>query len=57
MPSGGYRPKKTLTKTQIRKLQQAYEQAGAITESVKKLETEEQAEVTKSIEEDLNALY
>jgi hypothetical protein len=57
MPSGGYRPKKPLTKAQVRKLQQAYEQAGVITESVKKLESEEQAEVTKSIEEDLNALY
>lgn len=57
MPSGGYRPKKPLTKAQLRKLQLAYEKAGTITESVKKLETEEQAEIAKNIEEDLNALY
>ncbi len=48
-PSGWGRPK-PLTKTQIRKLQEAYLHAGAITEEVRKKEQEEQCNINNNTE-------
>ncbi len=45
MPSWGYRPKKPLTKAQIRKMQEAYSRADEITAEVEKREQEEQKQV------------
>ncbi|NRH20752.1 hypothetical protein HOO68_01765 [Candidatus Gracilibacteria bacterium] len=57
MPSGGQHHKKPLTKAQIKKLEQAYATAGAITESVKTLEKEEQDTIKNEIEKNLNLFY
>lgn len=57
IPSGWQHHKKPLTKWQIKKLQEAYANAGAITESVKSLEKEEQIEVKEQIEKELNILF
>lgn len=57
MPSGWQHHKKPLTKAQIKKLEQAYASAGAITESVKTLEKEEQDTVKNEIEKNLNLFY
>lgn len=56
-PSGGQHNKKPLTKWQIKKLQQAYATAGAISESVKSLEEQEQVTTQKEIEEGLKLLF
>jgi hypothetical protein len=52
MPSWGYRPKKPLTKAQIRKMQEAYKNADTITAHVKALEKQE----AKNAEEELKSL-
>ena len=57
IPSWGQHNKKPLTKWQIKKLQAAYANAGAITESVKSLEQEEQSEIQSKIENDLKLLF
>lgn len=57
IPSGGQHHKKPLTKWQIKKLQQAYATAGAISESVKSLEEKEQEKMKKEIEDDLKLLF
>lgn len=57
IPSWGQHHKKPLTKWQIKKLQAAYATAGAITESVKTLEKEEQTRIQNEIEKDLNLLF
>ena len=41
MPSGGYRPKKPLSRAQLRKMQEAYKHADTITAHVKQLEKNE----------------
>ena len=41
MPSGWYRPKKPLSRAQIRKMQEAYTHADTITARVKELEKDE----------------
>ena len=56
-PSGLQHSKKPLTKWQIKKLQQAYATAGAISESVKSLEEQEQVTTQKEIEEGLKLLF
>lgn len=56
IPSGAQHSKKPLTKWQIKKLQQAYATAGAISESVKTLEEQEQEKIQKEIEEGLKLL-
>ena len=56
-PSGWQHSKKPLTKSQIKKLQLAYETAGAITESVKTLEEEEQEKIQKEVEEGLRMIF
>lgn len=57
IPSGWQHHKKPLTKWQIKKLQEAYANAGAITESVKSLEKKEQIEIKEQIEKELNILF
>jgi hypothetical protein len=57
IPSWWQHHKKSLTKWQIKKLQAAYATAGAITESVKFLEKEEQAKIQSEIKKDLNLLF
>ncbi len=56
-PSGGQHSKKPLTKAQIKKRQQAYANAGAISESVKNLEEQEQEKVQREIEDGLKMLF
>ena len=41
LPSGWYRPKKPLSRAQIRKMQEAYTHADAVTARVKELEKDE----------------
>ena len=53
MPSGGYRPKKTLSREQLRKMQEAYKHADKITETVRVKEKNEQEGLLDSIEKDL----
>ena len=57
IPSGWQHHKKPLTKWQIKKLQEAYAKSGAITESVKEQEMEEQIQTKNKIEKDLNLLF
>jgi hypothetical protein len=57
IPTGGQHSKKPLTKAQIKKLEQAYAAAGAISESVKSLEEQEQEKVQREIEEGLKMLF
>ncbi len=57
IPSWWQHHKKPLTKWQIKKLQEAYANAGAITESVKSLEKEEQKNIKNEIEKNLNLFY
>ncbi len=56
-PPSGHHSKKPLTRSQIKKLQQAYANAGAITEEVKSLEKEEQMKTKNEIENDLQLLF
>ncbi len=57
IPSDWQHRKKPLTKSQIKKLQLAYETAGAITESVKSLEKQEQEKIKKEIEDGLKLFF
>ena len=57
IPSGWQHHKKPLTKWQIKKMQEAYANAGAITESVKSLEKEEQINTKNKIENELNLFF
>lgn len=57
IPSGGQHSKKPLTKWQIKKLQQAYATAGAISESVKNIEEKEQKKVQREIENGLKMIF
>ena len=57
IPSGWQHHKKPLTKWQIKKMQEAYANAGAITESVKSLENEEQINTKNKIENELNLFF
>ena len=52
MPSGGYHPKKPITKKQLLRMQEAYKNADTVTATVKKLEKKE----AKSAEETLKSL-
>lgn len=56
-PPSGHHSKKPLTRNQIKKLQQAYANAGAITEKVKSLEEEEQVKIQDKIEDDLRLIF
>lgn len=55
-PPSGHHRKKPLTRAQIQKLQSAYASANAITESVKKIEEEEQQRIQEEIQKNLNLL-
>ncbi len=57
IPSGGQHSKKPLTKWQIKKLQQAYEIAGAISQSFKSLEEVEQEIVQREVEDKLKLFF
>ena len=57
IPSGWQHNKKPLTKWQIKKLQQAYAAAGAISESVKSLEEQEQETTQREVEDGLKLLF
>lgn len=56
IPSWAHHAKKPLTKAQIKKLELAYKNADAISESVKSLEKEEQEKWKNDIERELNIL-
>jgi hypothetical protein len=56
MPSGGYRPKKPLTKAQLKKMQQSYAKAEGISKTVKELEQKEQTLIQWETENLLNLL-
>ena len=56
MPSGSYHAKKPLTKTQIKKMQEAYIKADTITQEVKRKEAEEQESTQGIIDNDLKFL-
>ena len=57
IPSGGQHNKKPLTKWQIKKLQQAYATAGAISECVKNLEEEEQEISRREVKDKLKMIF
>lgn len=57
IPSWGQHHKKPLTKWQIKKLQAAYANAGAIAESVRNFEEQEQERVQREVEEWLKLLF
>ena len=50
-PPSWQHAKKPLTKAEIKKLQQAYERAGEISDTVKRLEEEEQVQTEQEIDE------
>lgn len=57
IPSGNNHKKKPLTKAQLQKIREAYAQADAITEHVKKLENAEKEKKEKELEKSLNSLF
>lgn len=56
-PSGGQHHKKSLTKAQMKKLQQIYKAAGVIYESVKNIEEKEQKAVQSEAEKKLKLFF
>ncbi len=56
-PSSKQHGTKPLTRSQIKKLQQAYEKAGEISETVKYLEEQEQEKVKDEIENNLKLFF
>jgi hypothetical protein len=56
MPSGSYRPKKPLTKAQLRKMQESYKNADRITDEVRKREEKEQEVIASETEEMLSMM-
>jgi hypothetical protein len=55
-PSWAHHSKKPLTKAQMKKLELAYKNADAISESVRSIEKEEQEKWKNDIERELNLL-
>ncbi len=55
-PAGGYK-KKPLTKQQLKAIQEAYQKGDVIIEEVKKREAQENPDIQKQIENDLDSAF